>query len=41
MMLAKLEYEECERITSACRYYDAEFAFLDDDGNFVDPPHEG
>ena len=41
MMLAKLEFEEQERINSRCAYYEAEFAFLDDDGNLIDPPAEG
>ena len=37
MLAAKLECEEGERIASACEYYAAEFAHLDDDGNLVDP----
>ena len=41
MLAAKLEYEEQERINSACAYYAEEFAYLDDDGNLVDPPAEG
>ena len=40
MMLAKLEFEEQERINSRYAYYEVEFAFLDDDGNLVGPPHE-
>ena len=41
MMLEKLAYEEQERINSANAYYAEEFAFLDDDGNLIDPPAEG
>ena len=38
MIAAKAEYEERERILSTNTYYASEFAGLDDDGNFVDPP---
>ena len=41
MMLEKVAYEEQERINSANAYYAEEFAFLDDDGNLIDPPAEG
>ena len=41
MMLAKLEFEEQERINCRNAYYAEEFAFLDDDGNLIDPPVEG
>ena len=41
MVAAKLEYEEGERINSRCEYYAEEFAGLDDDGNYVNPPYEG
>ena len=38
MLAAKCEYEEQERINSRNLYYSEEFAYLDDDGNLVDPP---
>ena len=40
MLAAKCEYEEQERINCRCAYYEEEFAYLDDDGNLVDPPQE-